>query len=289
VTKARTRTVTGPAVRMDAMIGAGPSAWRLAAARGAVELKTFVRERDTVLFTVALPVVLLLLLGAVYGRRFDGTAVTGSQYFAASMLAAGIVSTAFVNLATGIVSDREDGTLKRLRGVPMPPMAYFLGKVVLVAVVSVVEALVLLGVGVVAFGVRPGDGGAGDVLTLLWVFALGVATFGFLGIAASSLVRSVRAAAPAFTLPYLVLCFLSGIFVTPITALPAPLAAVGAVLPLKWLAQGFRSVLLPDEMQRYELAGQWELGRVALVLLAWLAVSVALSATTFRWRASVDG
>ena len=41
---------------------------------------------------------------------------------------------------------------------------------------------------------------------------------------------------------------------------------VAAFFPLKWMAQGLRSVFLPDALAAQEPAGSWELGRVALVL-----------------------
>src|SRR5262249_46361351 len=144
----------GPAVTAPATRFAPPSAWRLGLARGVVELKTFFRERDTVAFTFALPVVLLLLLGSIFTVEYPGPGVTASQPFTASMIAAGIASTTFVNLGVGVASDRDDGTLKRLRGVPMPPVAYFLGKVILVLVVSAAEVLLLLATGLLLFGLR---------------------------------------------------------------------------------------------------------------------------------------
>ena len=42
-------------------------------------------------------------------------------------------------------------------------------------------------------------------------------------------------------------------------------------------------MFLPDSMQVYEMAGSWELGKVALVLGAWCVVGLALCLLTFRW------
>jgi ABC-2 type transport system permease protein len=49
-----------------------------------------------------------------------------------------------------------------------------------------------------------------------------------------------------------------------------------------------RSVFLPDSFQRQELAGSWELGRVALILLVWAAGALLLALRTFRWRRRDD-
>jgi ABC-2 type transport system permease protein len=63
---------------------------------------------------------------------------------------------------------------------------------------------------------------------------------------------------------------------------------MAALFPLKWLCQGMRSVFLPDTFQRQELAGSWELDRVALVLLAWTVAAAVLAMRTFRWRRKED-
>ncbi|WP_433789733.1 ABC transporter permease [Actinoplanes sp. CA-252034] len=265
-----------------------PSAWELCAARSGVELRQFFRERTAVVFTFALPVVLLTLLGSIFDKQLAAGGVPASQMLAAGMIAAGIGSTCFVNLATSIVSDREDGTLKRLRGVPMPPIAYFAGKVVLVLVTTVVEVLLVLAVGA-AFYDLPLPADPARWLTFTWVFLLGVTGCALLGTAMSSVPRSVRAAAPIVNLPFLVLQFVSGIFIVPITVLPESLQQVGALFPLKWMAQGFRSVFLPEGAAATEAAGAWEHGRIALVLAAWCLGGLILCLTTFRWQGRKDG
>jgi ABC-2 type transport system permease protein len=53
---------------------------------------------------------------------------------------------------------------------------------------------------------------------------------------------------------------------------------------VKWLAQGLRSVFLPDALAAREPAGSWELGTVALVLGLWCVAGLVLCAATFRWQ-----
>ncbi|WP_371784220.1 ABC transporter permease [Streptosporangium subroseum] len=265
-----------------------PSVWRLCLSRGGVELRQFFRERTAVIFTFALPVVLLILLGAIFDKQMAATGIPSSQLLAAGMIAAGIGSTCFVNLATSITSDREDGTLKRLRGVPMPPIAYFVGKIILVLVTAVVEVAIVLAIATIFYDLPlPAD--VGRWVTFAWVFLLGVTGCSLLGTAMSSVPRSVRAAAPIVNLPFLILQFVSGIFIVPITTLPQVLQQIGAVFPLKWMAQGFRSVFLPDAVAAMEPAGVWEHGRIALVLAAWCLGGLILCLTTFRWQGRKDG
>jgi ABC-2 type transport system permease protein len=256
---------------------------RLGLARGRIELLRFVRNRDAVVFTFALPTVLLVLLGSVFGGQVAATGVSGptgvtaSQVLAAGMVAAGVMSTTFVSLGLDIATDREDGTLKRLRGTPMPASAYLVGKVVLVGVTTVAQTALLLVVARLLFGLALPD--AAGWVVFGWVFALGVVACSLLGAAISAAARTARSALAVTQLPYLALLFLSGVFVTPITALPSALVAVASLFPVKWMAQGFRAVFLPEAMAQFEVAGAWELDRVALVLGAWCVAGLVLCLT----------
>lgn len=255
----------------------------LGLSRGRLELLRFFRSRETVVFTFSLPTVLMALLGSVFGGTFVGTGVTASQVLAAGMIAAGIMSTTFVSLGIDIAGDRYDGTLRRLNGTPLPPSAYVLGKIVLVTVTTVAQTALMLTVATLLFGLSlPRD--AAHWITLLWVFALGVVACSLLGIAISTVARSARGAVAVTQLPYLALQFVSGVFVTPVTALPTGLVTVASLFPVKWMAQGFRAAFLPEVMTRFELAGTWELGRVALVLGGWCVLGALLCLATARGR-----
>ena len=185
--------------------------------RGQVEVLQFFRNRDSVVFTLALPVVLLALLASIFSGSVAGTGVTYSQVYTAALLAGGLASTSFLNLGIAISNERENGTLKRLAGTPMPRSAYFLGKVIVVLVASVLEVILLIAVGHFAYNVAL-PGSIGRWWTFVWVTLLGGTAMTLLGVAASSLPRSARSAAAVLNLPFLVLEFISGIFV-PFTSL----------------------------------------------------------------------
>ncbi|KOV89843.1 ABC transporter [Nocardia sp. NRRL S-836] len=254
-----------------------PGTLTLGLARGAIELREFFRQRENLIFTVSLPALLMLLLGTVYVKE-----PAAGQMFAASMIGAGIISTSFVGLGMSVVADREDGTLKRLRGTPMPFTSYFLGKIILVFVSSLVEAVLLIAVAVLRFDVEL-PASPQKWLTFGWVFVLGVVSCSLIGVALSSIAKSTRSAAGVLNLPYIVLQFLSGVFIMQ-AALPESLRTVGSFFPLKWVCQGFRSVFaLDDGYAVMEAAGSWELGRTALVLGAWAVVGLVLVGRTFRW------
>ncbi len=164
----------------------------------------------------------------------------------------------------------------------MPKAAYFAGKALSSLVIAAIEVAILLGIGIALYGLKlPGSGARW--VTFTWVFLLGVATCTMLGIAVSSVPRSSRSAAAVLNLPYLVLQFISGVYF-PFSSLPKGMQTVAALFPLKWLCQGLRAALLPDSLLGAEPAHSWELGKVALVLVAWLVGSLILCLRTFRWQ-----
>ncbi len=260
--------------------GALPSVLRVSGTRASVELKEFFRQRESVVFTLLFPVILLLGLGAVLDYDL-GAGIDFPQYFMAGVITAGIVGASLQNMAIHIAGERSDGTLKALAGGPMPKTAYFVGKVAQVVAVTSATIAVLLLVGVIVFGIDLPSGA--HWLTFAWVTVLGAAACTLLGIAVSSLARNARSASATVTPIALVLEFVSGVFL-PFDEVPGWLQDVAAVFPVKWLAQGLRSVFLPDALAAQEPAGSWELGRVALVLGIWCVAGLLLCAATFRWQ-----
>ncbi|HLJ99055.1 MAG TPA: ABC transporter permease [Streptosporangiaceae bacterium] len=258
-----------------------PGMVRLGLLRGRIEVKTFFRERLAVAFVFALPSILLVLLGSIFGNQATAQHISVGQLFSAGMIAGGLMSTSFQYLGINVAVERERGMLKRLYGTPMPRTAYFAGKLVQVLVCAVAETVLLVAVGMLFYHLRlPAD--AARWWTFAWIFLLGTFSCGLLGIAASSLPRSDTSAVPVITLPFTVLQFVSGVYV-PYGSIPPWMRYIASVFPLKWMSQGLRSVFLPARAVALEPAGTWELGRIALVLGAWTVAGLILCTTTFRW------
>lgn len=259
---------------------------RVSLVRGIVEIKQFARQRDNMIFTFSLPIILLILFGQIFHGEVGHTGVSFRQYFIAGIIASGLMSTTFVAVGVSIAADRDDGTLTRLAGTPLQPAAYFAGKAILAFVTATAEVAALLGVGVLLLGLHlPAT--PGRWLTLGWVLILGSVTCTLLGIAVGCLVRSTRSAFAVLNLPYLVLSFISGVYFV-FAKLPSGLQHIAAIFPLKWICQGLRSAFLPDSLLAAEPAHSWEHGRIALVLAAWLVASVVVCVRTFRWQRQRD-
>jgi len=263
-----------------------PSWTSLAVDRARVEFKEFFRSREQMIFIFFFPIMLLVLFGSIFGGQDVGEGVSFGQYFLAGMIASGIMNTGFQSLALGISSDRDDDVLKRLHGTPLPPTAFFAGKIAQVLMVSFIQIAALIALGVVAYGVDlPTD--AATWGTFAWVFLLGTAASTTLGIAMSSLLRNAKSGSAILTPVTLFLQFISGVFIV-YTQVPTFLQHVASVFPLKWLAQGMRSVFLPPEFESAEASGSWQHGATAIVLAVWFIVGLVVSVRTFRWQRPED-
>ena len=257
-----------------------PSALSLGLRRGGLEIRQFARQRESVVFTLLFPVILLVIFGSVF-KDTIAPGVTFSQYFLAGMIASGLVNTGFQALAITIPLERDFGALKRLRGTPMPASSYFIGKAILIIVSMVLQIIMLLGVGILFFNVEmPTD--PQKWLTFTWLVILGSACSTALGIAFSIVPKSGRGASAVVSPIVIILQFFSGVFFV-FTQLPSWMQQFAAIFPLKWLTQGMRSVFLPDTFATQEVAKSWENDRTFAILIIWLIIGVFFSVRKFKW------
>jgi ABC-2 type transport system permease protein len=256
--------------------------------RARYETRVYFRQGDTILFTFLFPIIMLTIFSVAFssagniGTRPDGSGgVTPAAFYLPGMIAAGILLSGVQNLAVDIAVERGDGTLKRLAGTPLPVLSYFMGKLGQVFATSVLQVILLLVIGHFAFGVALPTR-ASAWLTFLWIYVLGMITSAVLGIALSRVPRSGKSATAVIIPIVLVLQFISGVYLQ-FSMLPVWLQNFASVFPLKWIAQGTRSVFLPASFAAQEQGGVWNLGGVALVLGIWLVVGVGAALVTFRW------
>jgi ABC-2 type transport system permease protein len=257
-----------------------PGAITIGIRRGGLEIKQFFRQRESVVFTLLFPLILLAIFGSVFDTKI-APGVTFSQYFVAGMIASALVNTGFQQIAIFIPIERDLGALKRLRGTPMPATSYFIGKAIVVTVSMLLQVVLLLIAGVAFFGVSlPRE--ADKWLVFAGILILGSIVSTILGVAFSSVPKSARGASAIVSPVVIILQFFSGVFFI-FTDLPAWMQQVAAIFPLKWLTQGMRSVFLPDSFATREIASNWETGRTFAIIGAWLIVGTVLAIRTFKW------
>ncbi|MFB7251380.1 ABC transporter permease [Microbacterium sp. NPDC056234] len=271
-------TITAPASSFGL-----PRTVRLGIRRIGFELRQYFRAGDQVFFTFLFPTLMYVLFATIFtGDIGEGPdAVSMATYYLPGLVAGGILLSGVQGPALEIATEKSDGTLKRLGGTPISPVTYFLGKTGEVFVTAILQIALLIAVAAGVYGADlPTDPAAW--LRFAWVFVLGLIACTLLGIALSSVPRSGKTASAVVIPVVLLIQFVSGVYIA-FAALPEWLQNAAGILPVKWIAQGMRSVFLPDEFKNAEVTGSWELGMIALMLVVWIVIGLVLSRVTFRW------
>ncbi|MBX6358092.1 MAG: ABC transporter permease, partial [Micromonosporaceae bacterium] len=136
-------TAVATAAKTEAARGAGPV--ELAYRQGVIEVKQFLRSRESVVFTMAFPVIMIFIFASIFTWNI-APGVKFTQYFITGMIATGLMTVGFQSLAIQIPMERDKGILKRLRGTPMPKWVYFAGKSIMVLAIGLAEMVILLAV-----------------------------------------------------------------------------------------------------------------------------------------------
>lgn len=234
------------------------------------------RSARALIFTVIMPVFLLVLFNSIIGDRNPTTRLNGDRvdiraYFTAGIIAYSIMLSGFSSIVISITTAREAGLLKRYRGTPMPSWV-FLGAQILASVAQiVVMVVVLLAIGRIGYDVPIPSGGFAGLVVYTFV---GTASMCALGLAITRFTPTVEAAGAIGPFSAVLLAFISGVFVTA-SSLPGWLVDVGRVFPLAHLAEGLQRSLA--------LGRGIELGNLA-VIGVWGIVGLAIARRGFRWE-----
>ena len=174
--------------------------------------------------------------------------------------------------AIPLVADREKLILKRLNATPLRRWQLVGSNVLMRLIVSIFQTLIIIGVGSRLYGVQI----AGNPLLIGVLVVLGSLTFIALGYVIASFASTEDAAQGMTSVVQFPLMFLSGTFF-PIDSMPEYLKTVARVLPLTYLGDALRQVMVHGT----PFAPLW----VCFVFLAgFLVVCFGIAARFFRWQ-----
>jgi ABC-2 type transport system permease protein len=236
--------------------------------------KAFWRNPASVFFTVAFPVVLLLIFATVFDGQtieVDG-GVEITAYYVPAIITLAVISATMQSLAMSLVIAREDGRLKRGRGTPLPAWVFIAGRVGNSIVTALMMLALIAVLGRVLYDVPiPWD----ELPAILVTLAIGAAAFSCLGIALTAAIPTQDAAAPIVNALLLPLYFLSGIFI-PDDELPSGVIEFANHFPIRDFFQAFFNAYLPGGDSGLD----W--GNLAVVAI-WGVVGLLLAIRFFRW------
>ncbi|MFL5871178.1 MAG: ABC transporter permease, partial [Solirubrobacterales bacterium] len=131
------------------------TAVRIALHQFRYDQKTFWRNPGSVFFTVALPLVFLLIFATIFGndKLEQLNDLKTTTYYVPAILTLAVVSATMQSLAIQLTVDRVSGILKRGRGTPMPSWVFFAGRIGNALVISGLMLVIVPAVGKIIYGV----------------------------------------------------------------------------------------------------------------------------------------
>ena len=194
------------------------------------------------------------------------------DFLVPGIIAMAIMQMGIFSVVFSLIQFRQQGVLRRLYATPIRPHNFLVGQVITRLVVSIVQVMVLLGVGILAFGVKV-EGNFGYIIVLA---VLGGALFIAVGYIVSGFAKNEEVGAPLANVIAMPMMFLSGVFF-PTDVLPGVLEDIVQYLPLTFLADGMREVAIQG-------ASITEIPWEVLGLVVWLAIAFLAATRVFRWE-----
>jgi ABC-2 type transport system permease protein len=239
-----------------------------------VELKLVLREPLTLVFSFAFPVVLLFVMGEVFGQESGDPGEViwrdfgAMNYYVPGYLALVACSFGMISLPTHLAAYRERGVLRRLHASGVRGRQILISQTLVGFALTTVGAVLVVVLGSLFYDVRS----PASIPALLLAYVLSTLCFMILGCLLGALIPKARAAQGIGLILFFVMMFVSGT-APPIEVMSDTMVTIGKALPLYHAA-----IALQDAWNG--LGVNWtELGILAAVSVGGLA----LTARLFRW------
>lgn len=236
-----------------------------------VEQKIFFRSPDVILFCLAMPVAVLILIAMIAGNKNaadSGLTYLQSAYVALSTV--GICCSAFMSIPITVVELRSQGILRRMYCSPCSPARLLACDTICSGVIAALSTLILTAAAVVFLGYRM----SGNLLVYMGIWLLTMISMFSIGLMAASLCRTTKSMNIATSLLYFPMLLLSGATI-PAEVFPAGLQTAAKLMPLGVGIHLLKSV----SMGCYD-----NMGIPIMILTAITVVCGTVAVKTFRWE-----
>jgi ABC-2 type transport system permease protein len=236
-----------------------------------LETKLILRQRQALFLTLAFPVIMILIFGAVFGNQ-NWSGIPAIDYLLPGIIGMALMMACMTNNAVSITTEREKGIYRRLSLTPLKRRTLLTGHVFVRYLIALVSTILLMIIGILAFKAHVG----GNYFLFWLVLTLGALTFVTIGFVISMLVNNTSGAqalsmAVLFPLMFLGCCF------WPLDVMPGFLRPICEALPTFRMNTALRVITV----QGVGFNGIWQ---DLLVMLGWLVVCSIVSVIFFKWE-----
>ena len=240
-----------------------------------VELKLFLREPMTVVFSLLLPLVILFVMGGVFGNEATQPGeevfyrgLGAMTYYVPAYLALVVASVCMISIPTHLAGNRERGVLKRFHASSVSAAAVAGAELAVALVLSTVSAVIMVVAAELAYDLGPVQ----SIVQVMGGFLLLVVGFAAMGIFLGAVLPTARAAQAIGMLVWFVMLMVGGAGPPP-EVLTEGMRTVGELTPL-WYAVR----LMQDAWLGLDAGLSW------IIFTAIAAGSALLGLRFFRWE-----
>ena len=236
-----------------------------------VEQKIFFRSPDVILFCLAMPLVVFVVITMITGgKNAADSGLTYLQSSYVSLSTVGICCSAFMSIPITVVELRSQGILRRMYCSPCSPARLLTCDTICSGVIAALSTLILTVAAVAVFGYRM----PGNVFAYIAVWLLTMISMFSIGLMVASLCRTAKSMNVATSLLYFPMLLFSGATI-PAEVFPAGFRTVAGWMPLgvgirllKSVSMGcYNNIVIPV---------------INLTAIAVICSTVAVK--TFRWE-----
>jgi ABC-2 type transport system permease protein len=207
---------------------------------------------------------------SVSGAPLISGSASRFEFLAPGFMALTVVMGTLLGVGATIAKEKEQGTMDGLMACPISMTAVIVGKTFAQTIRGLIQALLVLGISMVLFGVRVN----GNPSVMLLGLMLGVMSFVGVGIIVASIAPDQETAQTMMMLLLIPMMFLCGVMF-PVSQLPDWMQLIGKSLPLYYAADALRRVMVLN-------AGFDVIGRDLTILIVYAIVTMGIAVITFR-------
>jgi ABC-2 type transport system permease protein len=236
-----------------------------------LESKLFLREPLTVLFALALPLLVLFVMGGVFGNTPQAEVYRGvgaMNYYVPAYVALVAASVGLISLPTHLAGTRELGVLKRYRASSIPAATVVGSQIAVTFLISLVSASILVAVAIPTHDLSGPD----SAPLVVAGFALVALAFSALGVLLGAVLPSARAAQALGVMLWFVMLILGGAGPPP-EVLTGAMGTVGDLTPLHHAIRAMQ-----DGWLSLDPGWSW------LIVAGITIISGAAAIIFFRWE-----
>lgn len=237
------------------------------------EIKLSLRGMDMFIFAICMPVVVVIILGAVFGNRpaFDGAEYTFLEQSFGAVSTIAICAGGVMGLPLVISDYRSRKILKRFKVTPASPALILAVQVVIYALYSIISLILVYAAGAIFFHYQL----RGSWFQFLGAYLLVMLSMFSIGLLVGGIAPDMKIASVAASLLYFPMLIFSGATL-PYEVMPAALRRVADIMPL---TQGIKllkaaSLGLPIESVLVPV--------IVMVVIAVICITISLR--FFKWE-----